>query len=175
MCLSLLIKHRMRLPYSLKVSKLLLPRYWFALDDGRTVSDVKPERFITPFQREEVVFKDGVFMQEADPVMIKPDYKNDVYYGIHSYYNKWECEWRMNLLNSVCKWAVIPAGSDFYVGNNGDIVSSKLLIFQTYEDLLTYEENYGTAMELVVSHKGAKDPTEINEPYIEDATIVEEV
>ncbi len=174
MCLNLMIKYRMRLPYNLKVFKTLMPTYGrVVLHDG-TVSGIKLVGYITPFQREEVEFKDGVFEQEAEPDMIKPDYKNAVYYGIHSYYDQCECERTTRLLNGTYRWAVIPAGSDFYVGSNCDIVSSKLLVFETYADLIKYEENYGTAMALVVSHKGAKYITEFHEPYIENATIVEE-
>lgn len=170
-----MIKYRMRLPYNLKVFKMLMPTYGRVVsNEGRTVSGIRLVGFITPFQRNEVAFKDGVFEQEADPNMIKPDYKNAVYYGIHSYYDQWECERTTKLFNGTYRWAVIPAGSDFYVGINGDIVSSKLLVFETYADLIKYEENYGTAMALVVSHKSAEYPTEFHEPYIENATVIEE-
>lgn len=166
MCLTLMVKYRMRLPYNLKVFKMLMPTYGrVVLNDG-TVSSVRMVGFVTPFQREEVVFKDGIFEQNANPSMIKPDYKNDVYYGIHSYYNQWDCDKHTRILNSTYRWAVIPAGSDFYVGICGDIVSSKLLTFETYADLVTYEKKYGTAIELVVSNESA--------PYVENATIVEE-
>ena len=174
MCLNLMIKYRMRLPYNLKVFKMLMPTYGRVVsNEGRTVSGIRLVGFITPFQRNEVAFKDGVFEQEADPNMIKPDYKNAVYYGIHSFHDQWECEYASRLYGSTYRWAVIPAGTDIYVGIN-DIVSSKLLVFETYADLIKYEENYGTAMALVVSHKSAEYPTEFHEPYIENATVIEE-
>ena len=163
----------MRLPYNLKVYKMLTPTYGRVVtDEGRTLSGIRQIGFITPFQRAEVVFKDGVFEQEADPNMIKPDYNNDVYYGIHSFHNQWECEYASRLYGSTYRWAVIPAGTDIYVGIN-DIVSSKLLVFETYDDLVKYEEKHGKARGLIMDYKVPESPTTLPEPYIKDATIVE--
>ena len=168
MCLNLMIKYRMRLPYNLKTFKMLMTRYGrVVLADG-TVSGIKMVGFITPFQREEVDFKDGVCEQKADPNMIKPDYNNDVYYGIHSFHNQWECEKACRLYSFTYRWAVVPAGSDFYVGINGDIVSSQLLVFETYDDLVKYEEKHGTARGLVMGYKVPENP------IVKDATIIEE-
>ena len=164
----------MRLPYNLKVYKMIRPKYGrVVLDEGRTLSGIRQIGFITPFQREKVEFKDGVFEQEADPNMIKPDYNNDVYYGIHSFHNQWECEYASRLYGSTYRWAVIPAGTDIYVGIN-DIVSSKLLVFETYDDLVKYEEKHGTARGLIMDYKVPESPTTLPEPYIKDATIIDE-
>lgn len=168
-----MIKYRMRFPYNLKTFKMVMTRYGrVVLADG-TVSGIKPVGFFTPFQREEVVFKDGVFEQEADPNMIKPDYNNDVYYGIHSFHDQWECEKACRLYAFTYRWAVIPAGTDIYVGIN-DIVSSKLLVFETYDDLVKYEEKHGAARSLVIDYKDPESPMTLPEPYIKDATIIDD-
>lgn len=168
MCLNLLINERMRLPYNLKVIKMLRPRYGrVVLDDGRTISGIKRVGLMTPFQTEEVVFKDGVFEQKADPAMIKPGPSNHVYYGIHSLYTRfqWDNTFHPDL---ICRWAVIPAGTDIYVGDKYDVVSSRLLVFETYGDFLLYEEKHGTAKDLIINYKS------FTEPYIKDATIVKD-
>lgn len=160
----------MRLPYNLRVLKMLRPIYGrVVLNDGRTISGRKTVGFMTPFQREEVVFKDGVFEQEADPAMIKPDSDNHVYYGIHSLYSRirWDNTFHPDL---ICRLAVIPAGTDIYVGDKYDVVSSKLLVFETYGDFLLYEEKHGTAKDLIINYKTSS----FTEPYIADATIVKE-
>lgn len=165
----------MRLPYNLKVLKMLRPIYGrVILNDGRTIGNIKRRSgAMTPFQREEVVFKDGVFEQEADPAMIKPDSNNHVYYGIHSLYNRiqWDNTFHPDLM---CRLAVIPAGTDIYVGDKYDIVSSKLLVFETYGDFLLYEEKHGTAKDLIINYKNSENTSSFTEPYIADATIVKE-
>ena len=45
---------------------------------------------------------------------------------------------RRRKLNCPRLWAVIPKGAKFFVGKNKDIVSNKLIVFKTKEQMLSY-------------------------------------
>lgn len=90
-----------------------------------------------------VNFEDGKAELSIDNERLKPNMWDDVHYGIHSYYDMLVCVNMADLFKYKDYLAVIPAGTPFYVGNGFDIVSSKLLIFESLKDFNNYEEKYG--------------------------------
>lgn len=76
----------------------------------------------TPFQKELIVFKNGIAIQETDNFGY--GFNGDIYEGIHSssqtyfgyYYRSY--------------YSIIPKGTKYYIGNDNDFVSLKLIIFK---------------------------------------------
>ena len=111
----------------------------------------------TPFQGTRVVFKRGRTTLESNLIVEKKYYGHDVInIGIHSYellsvanekkeeldfFNIWGCE---------IYYAVIPKGSTYYLGENCEVASNKLIIFRTKEDFLKspYVKDYEEFVEI---------------------------
>lgn len=158
MCLTLKFNTRFCVSYDIKVYKML--NAW----DRRKI--------ITPYQHTPVDFKDGKFELWIDDKELKPNFWNDVYRGIHSYQDLTESSNISRLLCYKLYYAVIPAGTPFYVGIDGDVVSSKLIIFETYVDFCKYEEENGKISPLKAKPSGAKYDIEFG--YVKEGEIVKE-
>lgn len=134
MCLEMKFRTRFCAPYDIAVYKML--------EDIRV-----PIR--TPYQGEEIIFNDGVFEQSIPDEELKPNMWGDVHRGIHSLRS------RFGFLDESTKsctlyYAVIPAGTPFYVGKYDDVVSSRLLIFESMDYFNKYEAENGKARPLKV-------------------------
>lgn len=94
---------------------------------------LREEGYITACRAYPVTFTDGIAVLEATIIVEKWMYRcvtkwhkdRIIGLGIHSYRTPPFCL-RVN-------FAIIPKGTTFYVGDNNDIVSEKLIIFQ-FED-----------------------------------------
>lgn len=84
--------------------------------------------YVTPFINATILFKNGVCIQQCDKfgISCSKDGINKLYIfeGIHSsIYDIFD--------NFYCfKIAIIPKGTQYYVGNDNDLVSLKLIIFK---------------------------------------------
>ena len=104
---------------------------------------IKP--YFTPFQKSPVDFVNGVAEIKTNIKRRKYNFrvvivcgKFYIYDGVHSLcYIQPEY---LTLNNVECKDAIIPKGTKFYVGNNKDIVSEKLLVFENEGDYKKYKE-----------------------------------
>lgn len=76
---------------------------------------------LTPFQEKPVVFKNGIAVQETDNFSYGTF--GFIYKGIHSY-QIWD------YVYNGCYYSIIPKGTQYYIGNNNDLVSLKLIIFK---------------------------------------------
>ena len=134
MCLTLKLKNRFCLSYDILVHKML--------------NDRQTNNIITPYQRMCVNFENGKAELWINDDDLKPNIWEDIHQGIHSFYDLYECRLRAMMFGFSPYYAIIPAGTPFYVGNTFDVVSSKLIIFETGEDLAKYEEKNGKATPL---------------------------
>lgn len=130
MCLHLKLKKRFCVSYDIMVYKVL--------------NDHNTHNIVTPYQNTPVNFdNDGMAELSIDSERLKPNMWDCVHYGIHSYYDMLACFNMADMFRYKDYLAVIPAGTPFYVGDCLDIVSSKLLIFESLKDLDSYEEKHG--------------------------------
>ena len=96
-----------------------------------------PEYCITPYQRVLIMFKDGIAIQTEKEFeyLIHPIYHVPVIYqGIHAsiiYPKIYRNEY-------AGFYAIIPKGTHYYRGIYGDIVSKKLIIFNSYNTFKQY-------------------------------------
>ena len=117
------------------------------------VLEVKGKHYRTPYMLKGINFDDeyGMFFYKTTRFSINklfpyyyPQCHYDVLKGIHSYFVFDEANHtneHMKIVdgsNSNIHYAIIPKGSKFYVGNNCDIVSSNLVVF---ENETKYNEN----------------------------------
>lgn len=98
------------------------------------------DQYITPFLCKPIVFVNGIAVQETS----KFTYGNDTYLGrtihtirvgIHSTTISFTFGFKL-----ACK-AIIPKGTEYYVGIYNEMVSKKLIIFETEEDYQKYIKN----------------------------------
>lgn len=91
---------------------------------------LREEGYVTGCRAYPVTFTDGIAVLEATIVVEKCPYRSATKWhkdrvigpGIHSFHTSPFCL-RTN-------FAIIPKGTTFYVGDNNDMVSEKLVIFQ---------------------------------------------
>ena len=95
----------------------------------------------TPFRYHPISFTDGKCVMAGN---LECENKICVNIGFHSYVNEKE-------VKRVCEgfpetkmtkhWAIIPKDSKYFLGEDGYIVSNKLIIFKTREDFREYRRN----------------------------------
>ena len=93
----------------------------------------------TPYQYFPITFIYGMCILNAVLEKEKNFYVN---IGIHSFSKEKRCDNTCSIFieNEMKKhWAVIPKGSEYFVGIDDDIVSDNLIIFNTREDFEKYE------------------------------------
>lgn len=112
--------------------------------------DCEDDKYCTPFQYVPIYFNNGktelevknfTYSHHIDILHIS----NTVNQGIHAYYvyneTKEVCKAFGYCCGTKTHYAIIPKGAKYYVGNKGDVVSTKLIIFETEEDYKNYVEN----------------------------------
>lgn len=146
MCLTINVLHYdafenkyipMKAEFDLEVSKALTEVKHYKYVNG---SQIEFKIYETPFQFIQVQFKDGQLLQKAsgNGAHLGKRTSWEVNQGIHSVtcMNKYEFSKNHNVF---IKWhyAVIPKGTNFFIGDYDDVVSERLLVFETKE---CYEE-----------------------------------
>ncbi len=113
------------------------------------VLEVKNNHYYTPYMLKAANFDDeyGMFFYKTTRFSINRthyygQYHYDVLRGIHSYFDfdkaKHTSDFLLTLGVSNIHYAIIPKGSKFYIGTEGDIASSNLVVF---ENETKYNEN----------------------------------
>ena len=120
----------------------------------KMLNNSNPFNIITPYQKRPVRFNDGVSELWINDEDLRPSCWADVHQGIHSFYDLFWCRKRSRMCNNMTYYAIIPAGTPFYVGSDLDVVSSRLLIFETTDDFYSYEEKNGKSSSLCVEALG---------------------
>ena len=89
-----------------------------------SVSDIK----ITPYQAMLVVFNKGISVQEAKLTeYVREDKTTCVMEGLHAYVDMWPS--KTLILGANVYHAIIPKGTKYAVGFNGDVVAEKMIYF----------------------------------------------
>ena len=111
--------------------------------------EVKNNHYRTPYMNKAVNFDDeyGMFFYKTTRFSINrtyfyKKYHYDVSRGIHSFFDFDKAKHTNYFLQSLgvsnIHYAIIPKGSKFYIGTDGDIASSNLVVF---ENETKYNEN----------------------------------
>lgn len=109
----------------------------------------------TPCMKIPVTFIDNMFTMETDKLAQYHSYlacMDTIEVGIHSSRDfSGACSY------GICFPAVIPAGTEFFVGISNDIVSKKLIIFETRDELDKYrlKHEVESAEDMFKSYMGA--------------------
>lgn len=121
----------------LEVSKALVSLIGYKKVNGEKI---KYNAYSTPFQGVEVKFKDGKCLQKAsgNGAHLTKRAHWAVNQGIHSVLKKTHFR---SFSNSKWYHAVIPKGTNFFLGEYDDVVSEKLLVFETDKDYEDYCKN----------------------------------
>ena len=121
--------------FDLEVSKGLSTTKCYKYVGGNRVDN---EVYYTPFQNIQINFKDGKYLQKAGGNGAHLKKRSDwrVNQGIHSVYSTFSRD-------STVKWfhAIIPKGVNFFIGDHDDVVSERLLLFETEKDYENYRKN----------------------------------
>ena len=96
--------------------------------------------YVTPVQQHPVKFKNGVaeISVEEFGTSLSSCGETVVEEGIHSFTQSCHA----NGWGAKPHFAVVPAGTEFYFGSASDMVSKKLLVFETEEDFEIYKETH---------------------------------
>lgn len=96
--------------------------------------------YYTPFQYCTIKFKNGMCKMQSSL-----EYTKNISFGIHGLYSEKTAN-RMSTCftdsNTTKHWAIIPKGSEFFIGVDADIVSNNLLVFKTREDYRKYRKEH---------------------------------
>ena len=99
------------------------------------------KKICTPYQNYSINFVDGKCVMASK--MGKNKYNVDV--GIHSYITeeriKKTCDFFPET-KMTKHWAVIPKGSEYFIGDREDIVSNNLIIFKSREHFRKYKKEH---------------------------------
>ena len=99
--------------------------------------------YCTPYMYFPVYFEDGKYVLKVKHF----SYNNDkkvviVEEGIHSFYLEWCAQDVVTTFHEADgtekHYAIIPKGANYYIGNDGDIVSTELIVFETKKDYDKY-------------------------------------
>ena len=95
----------------------------------------------TPYQFFPINFIDGKCVLDGN-LECKPD--EWVYVGFHSYVDEKQANMdciEFPLTKMTKHWGIIPKGSKYFLGNDGDVVSNKLIIFETRKHFREYRRS----------------------------------
>ena len=109
---------------------------WKCLDD-------KADGYFTPYVGKEIKFSNGIATQSYRRFTWGDNKKTSIARGIHSFSEEFEASRVAMQFHHSCNtkkfYAVIPKGSHIFIGIEGDIVSDKLLIFESDMDFRYYK------------------------------------
>lgn len=94
----------------------------------------------TPFYGFKITFVNGIcnisdFLEKSRNAIVN--------LGLHSYYREGECTYLCSYYankGTIKHLAIIPKGSEYFVGLDNEIVSNNLIIFETYDDFKKYRK-----------------------------------
>ena len=94
----------------------------------------------TPFRGFPITFVNGIcnindFLEKSNSAVVN--------LGLHSYYREEKCTFfcAYYAYNRIIKHlAIIPKGSEYFIGLDNEIVSNNLIIFETYDDFEKYSK-----------------------------------
>ena len=92
----------------------------------------------TPYQFYPISFKDGKCIMDG---YLECTLNKSVSFGFHSYADEKEADAKCKLFQEsemTKHWAIIPKGGRYFLGEDRDVVSDKLIIFETKEDFMQY-------------------------------------
>ena len=96
--------------------------------------------YCTPFYFFPIFFENGEYVLKVKNFTYNKSSNNKrVEEGIHSYYNKSAAQ-KLEKDGIEKHYAIIPKGAKYYIGNNGDVVSTELIVFETEEHYKKYVE-----------------------------------
>lgn len=120
----------------LEVYKALMTADGWKYVGGKLVDHIS---YYTPFQGVEVKFKDGQCLKKANGngAHLGKRINWEINQGIHSMLSRTHYVFSKG---SRTKWfhAVIPKGTNYFIGTKDDVVSEKLLIFESDKDYENY-------------------------------------
>ena len=134
MCLikSLIHKNNWHKPFIAK-NNIIVYKALDTKDDGNM-------HICTPYMNFPIIFDNGKCVMKEPRMDIYGDLVEN---GIHSYTTEQRCKETCDdffqCTGTRRFWAVIPKGSEFFVGIDDDIVSNKLIIFKTREEFRKYK------------------------------------
>ena len=103
----------------------------------------KNGNYYTPFQNVNIFFDNGKCVMEKIPNIVpkRVNGRREIEKGLHSFYKKTPA----NTLSAYFPrteiyYAMIPKGSEYYIGINGEIVSNNLIVFETQKDYQKYKK-----------------------------------
>lgn len=101
----------------------------------------------TPYQYTPIEF-DGNGMCIIESEIEKTRFCNTyaIIRGVHAYYMRWKGVLIAGLFKETkmrCHWAIIPKGSEYYIGDEQCIVSNKLIIFKSKVAFDKYKKSAG--------------------------------
>lgn len=129
----------------------------------------KDDNYHTPFMCKNVTFNNGIVTLESD---VKEGFRveksawydtYDVANGIHSFIERDRCMWSREKLFV----SIIPKGSKYYLGEDGDLVSEKLIVFETQEDFDKFIRHKGMVTAQWVINNYYKRPSLRKSVFIE--------
>lgn len=94
----------------------------------------------TPYQFYPISFKDGKCVMDG---YLECNRFKSVSYGFHSYVDEEKADMSCKCFpetEMTKHWAIIPKGGRYFLGNDGDVVSDKLIIFETKENFMEYRK-----------------------------------
>lgn len=103
------------------------------------------EKYYTPYQGMPINFNpnDGMFFYK-NTRLLRGDIAGSIANGIHSFFNDAKADALANkFYKESMHYAIIPKGSRFFIGENGDIVSTNLVVFKTKKDYLKGKKLFG--------------------------------
>lgn len=95
----------------------------------------------TPYQFYPISFKDGKCVMDG---YLECNLNKSVSFGFHSYVDEEKADLSCKCFTETemtKHLAIIPKGGRYFLGNDGDAVSDKLIIFETKEDFMEYSRN----------------------------------
>lgn len=110
--------------------------------------DVMDDCYYTPYMERKIKFDsgNGIATQSCKRFSWGDNEKTSIARGIHSFWSRFNANYVVEQFNHTHGtnkfYAVIPKGSHIFIGNCGDIVSDKLIIFKTVFDFYNYEDEH---------------------------------
>ena len=100
--------------------------------------------YVTPHMLNKVSFEDGQTDLEVDSFSFEYDFYSDpmVHKGIHSMQSYGTAKG----LGDYVFYSIIPAGTEFYIGTLSDVVSKKIIIFESKEKFMEYRDSHKNSL-----------------------------
>lgn len=100
--------------------------------------------YVTPYMLNKVSFEDGRTDLEVDSFSFDYSFYGNprVHKGIHSKQSFGTAEG----LGEYVFYSIIPAGTEFYIGTLSDVVSKKIIIFESKEKFMEYRDSHKNSL-----------------------------